>query len=228
MPDHLSPLGFQIKTVEAFEELAHMAVEYGHPHMSTHGSYVHWNWGQAIEFWTQADDTLQLTGCHPFFDSGRPIPGQLLEAHAEPDHPLDGIMVAQFDEDQRWVFQVPDFDRHHGISPNQRFALALFIHEITFLDDPTEASSYTPHHWPTEETPHVASTATLVAQIEHSTLDQNKISKGRFWHVGLKTPIGLVDAVCATGQMKKRPRTGAWVQINAWVTGRPLGQLESS
>lgn len=231
MPDHLSPLGFRIKTVEAFEELAHMAVEYGDPYLSTHGSYVHWNWGQAIEFWTQADDTLQLTGCHPFFDSGRPIPGQVLETHAEPDHPLDGVMVAQFREDQQWVFQVPDFDRHVGVAldSNQRFALALFIHEITFLDeDTTNTPSYNPHHWPSKDASYVEATATLVAQIEYSTLDQNQVSKGRFWHVGLQTSIGLVDAVCATEQMKKRPRAGSWIEINAWITGRPVATLESS
>lgn len=220
MPDHLSALGFRFEHAQAFEETVRLAVEHGDAVVSPHGSYVRWRWAPGIELWPQATSDLQLAGCHPFFDDGSSVSMTPASWQVDPEHVMDGSVTGHVVVDQAWRMQVPDFDHQpHTTGEPLRTAVVVFVHALHDLserDDAPGVPSYTEH-------PGAHHTyGRFEGRVVEATLQQNTLSKGRFWHLRVEAPTGHIAVVCASNVMRKRPSPGKWLECDGWLTARPL------
>jgi hypothetical protein len=148
MASHLTSIGFDAESEEAFVDLAARADEEGALVQAERGAYLHWRLPCGAELWAQISTEHELVGMTPHVHGQGRMPAVLTRFVArEGDTPLDGAFHAwavapearadSQDGLYPFVFDCPDAAREAGreLPARVELQLALFAHELQVYPD---------------------------------------------------------------------------------------------
>lgn len=141
MPSHLSDIGFQVETEEAFQTLASRAYDEGEFLETEGGTYVRWAPGEGVELWLQLDPEREIICINPHFTGSSSMRVSLVQRIIRSEEsPLDGAFYAwanPLDEEPEsgeypLVFDAPDYHLHHAVilPALVDVQLSAFAHEL--------------------------------------------------------------------------------------------------
>ncbi len=237
MADHLTPLGFTVRTVPEFEELITHAASLGEGlDAAEAGAYVCWPCGEdGIELWVKVSPEGQVVACQPHFapaDASPPFTFDAPRRVVDPGLALEGALLGTV-AGAPLAAHVADFAlaTELGAAASLQVtavaeAIEVFEDAESFAEatgralgvldalDPRDPDDALVGEWP------VGAQAELSGTIERCDMLRNALMNGRFWRFVLRTDAGLLDAVAPSGAVRKRPRPGKVVDGIFWLTGR--------
>ena len=237
MADHLTPLGFTVRTVPEFEELiAHAAAEGVGVDAGDAGAYVHWACGEdGVELWVKVSPEGQIVDCQPHFAPPDASPSLTLAGAQRVEDEglaLEGAALGAV-AGASLAFHVADFARGPLGTEDAALQVTAFAEAIEVFEEPESFSEATGRRlgeldaldargeddallaqWPVE------ARVELSGEVVRCDLLRNPLMNGRFWRFVLRTDVGLLDAVAPSRAVKKRPRPGKVVDGIFWLSAR--------
>jgi hypothetical protein len=237
MADHLTPLGFTVRTVAEFEELIAHAASLGEGlSAGDAGAYVRWPCGEdGVELWVKVSQGGQVAACQPHFapaDASPPLAFTAPRRVTDPGLALEGALLGTVGG-APLAAHVADFARAPEPGDPATLQVTAVAEAIEVFEDAEafaeatgralgELDALDPRgpddalvgEWP------IGAQAELSGTIERCDMLRNPLMNGRFWRFVLRTDAGLLDAVAPSGAVRKRPRPGKVVDGIFWLTGR--------
>lgn len=246
MPSHLSDIGFQIETQEAFQQLAFRAYEEGEAFETKEGTYVRWSPGEGIELWLQLDAEDDIIGINPHFTGSSLMRVGLTQRLSRADgSPLEGAFYAWANPvgddpvagDYPFVFDAPDYYLNSAIilPAIMNVQLSAFAHELQSYesDEAYDASQPEDIKFASESfipsgmfTPDGGSVdppqahAIFTGHVLETSIVTNPVADNEFIWAKVRTLGGEVDVVADPVLLNGPIIKGGVVSGSFWLSGK--------
>lgn len=240
----MSAIGFPAHTADDFGRLQLQTAQQGRPIATADGYYIHWEVGQGVELWAQADPDRHLIWLNPHFAGGASVRMAITSRVPRPDTPLEGAFYGWMNpEDDRleggdypFVFDAPDAALHHALELPvvRRVQLAAFANRLdAFADEAAYLAAqegslpYAPQSFiptglfvPEGQVPPAAAvfTGTVLATTERT----NAATGQRFLWARVATLGAEVDVVADPEVVIGDLVAGGVISGSFWLSGRIL------